>query len=319
MVGIHPTAAALVQAAAPFSNSLLLAEQPGRKPQFTTSKTTPTAPSLSQGLPLTLPATSTAPTSGSYTEGGTSHGGVAFELSHASGNSWTFTPLYTFDQTKETVPPSSPLTIDAAGNLYGVTYFGGRYSNGSVFELSKTGKVWKETILHSFGDQATVRSPTGHRSSIPKQPLRHNFRRRIRGLGNCLRIVPPNLWSVEGKPALHFRERSQPPGWIDSDSAHNLYGTTIAGGAYGYGSFSALPRSSKTATWAGNTFSFTPSPTALTAEAQPRRSLRCRRKSLRHRQRRSKQLRGLLWLLAGLQTLRRFERVVENRRSFSDT
>jgi len=154
---------------------------------------------------------------GSYTEGGTSHGGVAFELSHASGNSWTFTPLYTFDQTKETVPPSSPLTIDAAGNLYGVTYFGGRYSNGSVFELSKTGKVWKgDNSAQLWRDQATARCPTGHWSSTPKATLRHNFRRRIRGLGNCLRIVPPNLWSVEGKPALHFRERSQPPGWIDS-------------------------------------------------------------------------------------------------------
>jgi len=173
---------------------------------------------------------------GSYTEGGTSHGGVAFELSHASGNSWTFTPLYTFDQTKETVPPSSPLTIDAAGNLYGVTYFGGRYSNGSVFELSKTGKVWKETILHSFGGPGDGAQPYGP-PVIDSEGNLYGTTSAGGSAGWGTAFELSRLTSGAWKENLLYTfvsDRSPQAGLI-LDSAHNLYGTTIAGGAYGYG------------------------------------------------------------------------------------
>jgi uncharacterized repeat protein (TIGR03803 family) len=36
------------------------------------------------------------------------------------------------------------------GNLYGVTYDGGAYGNGTVFELTPSGGVWTETVLYSF-------------------------------------------------------------------------------------------------------------------------------------------------------------------------
>jgi len=173
---------------------------------------------------------------GSYTEGGTTHGGVAFELSHASGN-WTFTPLYTFDQTRETVPPSSPLTIDAAGNLYGVTYYGGRYSNGSVFELSKTGEVWKETILHSFGGPGDGAQPSG--------PVV------IDSEGNLYGTTATG--GSMGRGTVFQLSRQSSGTWTENllytfpssggasqaglifDSAHNLYGTTLVGGTYGAG------------------------------------------------------------------------------------
>ena len=174
---------------------------------------------------------------GSYTEGGTSHGGVAFELSHASGNSWTFTPLYTFDQTKETVPPSSPLTIDGAGNLYGVTYFGGRYSNGSVFELSKTGKVWKETILHSFGGPGD--------GSLPYGPLVIDSDGNLYGTTSAggsmgrgtvfqLSRQSSGIWRENLLYTFPSSGGASQAGLI-FDSAHNLYGTTLVGGTYGAG------------------------------------------------------------------------------------
>jgi len=155
-----------------------------------------------------------------------------------------------------------------------------------------------------------VRSPTGHRSSIPKATSTAQLPPAIRGLGNCLRIVPPNLWSVEGKTCstLSLSDRSPQAGLI-LDSAHNLYGTTIAGGAYGYGVvFRLTPvKQNGNVGWkyvqlytftngadGGGPASRSPSmpqeiSTAPTAQI--------------------KQLRGLLWLLAGLQTLRRFERL----------
>jgi uncharacterized repeat protein (TIGR03803 family) len=43
--------------------------------------------------------------------------------------------------------PYNALTVDAAGNLYGVTREGGASGYGAVFKLSPSGT---ETVLHSF-------------------------------------------------------------------------------------------------------------------------------------------------------------------------
>lgn len=173
---------------------------------------------------------------GSYTQGGSSHPGVAFELSPAANNSWTFTTLYTFDQTKETVPPSSPLTIDTAGNLYGVTYYGGRFSNGSVFELSKTGGVWKETILHSFGGPGD--------GSLPYGPLAIDSEGNLYGTtsaggsagwGTAYELSRQTSGVWKESLLYTFVSARSPQAGLILDSAHNLYGTTFAGGAYGNG------------------------------------------------------------------------------------
>jgi uncharacterized repeat protein (TIGR03803 family) len=49
--------------------------------------------------------------------------------------------------------PVSPLILDASGNLYGSTWFGGTSDRGTVFELSPPavqGGAWTETILYNF-------------------------------------------------------------------------------------------------------------------------------------------------------------------------
>ncbi|MGC1335938.1 MAG: choice-of-anchor tandem repeat GloVer-containing protein, partial [Candidatus Cybelea sp.] len=38
--------------------------------------------------------------------------------------------------------------INVNGTLYGTTYFGGAYDDGTVFSITASGKV---TVLHSFG------------------------------------------------------------------------------------------------------------------------------------------------------------------------
>ena len=59
--------------------------------------------------------------------------------------------LYSFAGAPDGRGPSYNLVQDAAGNLYGVTAFGGVYDGGTVFELSMQNGVWVEKILHSFG------------------------------------------------------------------------------------------------------------------------------------------------------------------------
>jgi uncharacterized repeat protein (TIGR03803 family) len=77
--------------------------------------------------------------------------GVVFELSPNSDGSWTETVLYVFcsltNCTDGEDPLSGPLVRDATGNLYGTTYFGGAYNDGTIFKLDSTGK---ETVVHNF-------------------------------------------------------------------------------------------------------------------------------------------------------------------------
>jgi|HubBroStandDraft_6_1064221.scaffolds.fasta_scaffold219453_1 uncharacterized repeat protein (TIGR03803 family) len=80
--------------------------------------------------------------------------GTVFELK-LSGGVWTETILYSFTgytNSDGAYPEYSPLIIDSAGNLYGTTANGGSSTCncGTVFELTKSGSTWKETILHAF-------------------------------------------------------------------------------------------------------------------------------------------------------------------------
>jgi uncharacterized repeat protein (TIGR03803 family) len=74
--------------------------------------------------------------------------GTVFELS--SGGVETL--LYSFGgQASDGVNAYGNLILDKKGNIYGTTFAGGLYGQGTVFELSPTGK---ETILYTFGSQA---------------------------------------------------------------------------------------------------------------------------------------------------------------------
>jgi uncharacterized repeat protein (TIGR03803 family) len=66
--------------------------------------------------------------------------------------------IYSFDPDgKDGYQPAASVISDAAGNLYGTTYYGGAYGGstgyGTIFELTpKAGGGWTEKVLHSFND-----------------------------------------------------------------------------------------------------------------------------------------------------------------------
>jgi uncharacterized repeat protein (TIGR03803 family) len=99
--------------------------------------------------------------------------GSIFELTPPShGDPWTEKTLYSFTRGLDGAYPVGHLTMDKAGNLYGVTEGGGiknqgaQDGNGAVFELSPptvSGGPWTETTLHDFARSAPgeITSPTG--------------------------------------------------------------------------------------------------------------------------------------------------------------
>src|SRR5438552_2943078 len=93
-------------------------------------------------------------------------GGTVFKLIPQVGGGWTEKILHSFGNGLDGANPWSALIFDGAGNLYGTTYFGGAsspqcnpngtFSCGTAFQLSPVaGGGWKETILHSFGHNAS--------------------------------------------------------------------------------------------------------------------------------------------------------------------
>src|SRR6185295_13357259 len=69
------------------------------------------------------------------------------------GGDWTETILYSFRTVPDAAFPSSELTLDADGNLYGNALQGGVNNLGAVFRLGPPvvprGR-WTESVIYSF-------------------------------------------------------------------------------------------------------------------------------------------------------------------------
>ena len=92
------------------------------------------------------------------TWGGNGGRSTVFSLTNIGG--WNKRTLHIFtggindgDQSR------AALYMDVQGNLFGTTETGGLSNNGTVFELSATGAIWIETILHSFNGASDGRIP----------------------------------------------------------------------------------------------------------------------------------------------------------------
>jgi hypothetical protein len=183
--------------------------------------------------------------------------GTVFELSPPAGKNkfWTKTLLYDFQGPDGNSP--SALIADSAGNLYGVTEFGGSGQCsvyqipgcGIVFELSPTaGGAWTETILYNFQG--------GSDGTLP-------FRSLVRdSAGNLYSVT---MLSYQSSPGVVF-ELSPPAAgdgqWTESvlfsgygdkvpidiyanlilDAKGNLYSTSVFGGTSDAGTVFELRR-----------------------------------------------------------------------------
>jgi uncharacterized repeat protein (TIGR03803 family) len=139
----------------------------------------------------------------------------------------TETVLHSFgNQIPKGGKPQSALIRDAAGNLYGTAYDGGRYGAGLVFKLDTTGR---ETVLHNF---------TGHGNGAgPNNVIRDSAGNlygttQSGGVPGCysscgvvFKLDPAGKYSV----LYSFTDQADggiPSSGVIRDSAGNLYGTT---------------------------------------------------------------------------------------------
>jgi uncharacterized repeat protein (TIGR03803 family) len=96
---------------------------------------------------------------GTTQQGGAFIHGTVYELIKPlpPKTAWTETVLYNFTGGDDGSYPFAGVVFDKMGSLYGTTYVGGAFSEGTVFELSPPaaeGGSWTESVLHSFTNLA---------------------------------------------------------------------------------------------------------------------------------------------------------------------
>jgi uncharacterized repeat protein (TIGR03803 family) len=139
--------------------------------------------------------------------------------------------LYSFFGGNDGMNPYGNLVRDPAGNLYGVTYFGGAFQVGTVFKVDASNN---ETIVHSFGGTGDGAPPGG---GLARDRAGNLYGTTQSGanyaLGAVFKLDPSGNETI-----LHtfIGKQGDGPAWgVIRDSKGNLYGTTQYGGAYGGG------------------------------------------------------------------------------------
>lgn len=94
--------------------------------------------------------------------------GTAFRLTPSGSETILHSFTNKYKKTSDGAYPNGSLLLDAQGNLYGTTYFGGAANKGTVFKLTPAGA---EILLYSLQTTAI------HRREIPRQRTRHGSAR----------------------------------------------------------------------------------------------------------------------------------------------
>ena len=64
---------------------------------------------------------------------------------------WVDTIVHQFGNGDDGASPIGGVVFDAAGNLYGTTDRGGTNGNGTVWEATRSGQNWTESVIYNFG------------------------------------------------------------------------------------------------------------------------------------------------------------------------
>ncbi len=93
--------------------------------------------------------------------GGANFSGTVYELT-PSGGSWSESVLHNFvfgENDGQT--PQAGMVLQGTSTLYGTTADGGHYTGGVVFELTRSGSDWVESLIHSFHPTTDGNVPNG--------------------------------------------------------------------------------------------------------------------------------------------------------------
>lgn len=183
---------------------------------------------------------------GTTSLGGAYGNGTVFE-GKRSGLTWTESTIYSFTGGDDGASPPAGVTLDAHGNLFGTSSFGGVNGVGVVYELSRSGSSWTQTVLYSFQGGSDGQNPVGG-VIVDKAGNLYGttFDGGDNGGGTVYELSPSGgtwtfttLYSFTGGYGGPYNK-------LTFDTKGSLYGATNGEGAYGFGSVFKLSRSNGT-------------------------------------------------------------------------
>jgi len=185
---------------------------------------------------------------GTTAGGGAIGYGTVFELVNFSG-SYSEKVLHSFAYSGgDGLYPYAGLIMDASGNLYGTTFFGGTSSIGTVFELVNSSGSYSERVLYSFTNSGgaggnlyagLIMDASGNLYGTTVYGGTY-------GEGTVFELVNSS-GSYNERVLYSFTnlgDGGKPYAGLIMDASGNLYGTTYGGGANGYGTVFELVNSS---------------------------------------------------------------------------
>jgi uncharacterized repeat protein (TIGR03803 family) len=165
--------------------------------------------------------------------------GVVYKLSNA-GKTWTQTVIHAFTGGDDGSGPGARVTVDGAGNIYGMTPTGGAYGLGTIYKIRQApGGAWAFKVIHAF-----TGGTDGATGSAGRMILRHGHLYGAAtaggdyGSGVVFELSPRGAGAWDFKTIYAFRgqpDGSFPYGALLFDRSGNIYGTTYYGGANGIG------------------------------------------------------------------------------------
>lgn len=101
---------------------------------------------------------------GTTSFGGANGNGTVWELVYSSKTkTYTEKILYSFSAAgSDGQYPYGGLTMDGSGKLFGTTEDGGDINQGVLFELTKSGSAWTESVVHSFDGGSDGEEPSAN-------------------------------------------------------------------------------------------------------------------------------------------------------------
>lgn len=166
------------------------------------------------------------------TGGGRAYGTV-FELSPISGG-WTESVLYSFTNGSDGYAPESSVVFDHLGNLYGTAEVG-LYGGGTVFRLAPSASGWTESTIWSFSGGYDGSGPTGvivHEGALYGTTSAGGDY----NLGTAFQLTPAiGNWTMNVIHAFTGGNDGGEPLAGLVAGQRDLYGTTLYGGYYLFG------------------------------------------------------------------------------------
>ncbi len=164
---------------------------------------------------------------GTAQNGGTNLSGTIFQMTEGGA----VTGLYSFTGGDDGATPFAPLAHGPDGNLYGTTFQGGAYDNGTVFSVTASGALSTLISLNiTNGDLPYAGLTLGGDSNF----YGTTYQGGAAGRGTAFRISTDGVLTTLYSFANGLDGGQVAAGLLQSSDG-NFYGTTYQGGAYGYG------------------------------------------------------------------------------------